>query len=172
MRDQFFKLYVDIYVAQRYYCRYTQRSVIWNNIITSIGLLTSAATISSWAIWGSLSLVWAVLIASSQVFTVLRPMLKSSARLSAAKYLIPEMTRLLDNLADTWDEMNYVRDFPKDELFNVIHHYRHLYTEICEKYASSELFPEKVKLHKAAQEDANIYFSVHYHTSQEAKHNE
>lgn len=167
MRDRFFNLYVDIKVAERYYCHYVKRSVIWNNIITAIGLITSAATISSWAIWGSLSLVWAVAIASSQVLTVLRPLLKSSARLSAAKYLIPEMARLLDDLSSTWDELNYVHIYSDLEIHEIMQKYMQRYTDVREKYAPSELFPEKPYLLKRAQVDAQHYFSIQYHSSQE-----
>ena len=162
MRDQFFRLYKDIKIAERYYCRYTCSSVIWNNIITGVCLFASAVTISSWAIWKQLPLIWTVVIAASQVLSALRPLLKSSSRLSAAKYLIPEMSRLLDDLSGVWDEMNYVREYSDKEIHDAIQHYRKCYTDIREKYASSELFPEKQRIHQQAQNDAITFFSVQY----------
>lgn len=167
MRDQFFRLYIDIKVAERYYCRYTDRSVLWNNVITGFCLLTSAATICSWPIWSEAPIIWAIFLAGAQVLAVLRPLFKSAARLSAAKYLLPELSELIDNVTSTWHEIQYVRTFSEQEIYDATRKYRAEFTAICERFASSELFPEKEALHKAAQEDAKIYFAVQYNIPKE-----
>lgn len=167
LRDQFFILFKDIKVAHRYYCRYTTSSVIWNNIISGICFLASAVTISSWVLWESVPFAWTIVIAASQVFAALRPLLKSSGRLSAAKYLLPEMEQLIDDLSGTWDELNYVREFSESELHEVIQQYRKRYTDTREKYAPSELFPEKKWLRNQAERDTGTFFSVNYNASRE-----
>lgn len=162
MRQQFFTFYTNVKIAERYYCRYTNRAVLWNNIITGICLIASAATISTWALWNEIPMLWTILIASSQVLATLRPMLKSSIRLSAAKYLLPELCYLLDDLANTWDALEHTENISESDLIEITCNYRKRYTDIREKYASSELFPEKIHLWNLAQQDAITYFKTQY----------
>lgn len=165
MRDRFFKLYIDIKVTERYYCIYVNRAVFWNSIITGVCLFGSAATISSWAVWNMIPIVWAVIIALSQVLATFRPLMKTSARLAAAKYLLPDLQRLSDDATSYWDEINLkcARDsLDDDSLLDTIKSFRERLTMTREKYAPSDLFPENSKYKKLAENDAVTYFSVQY----------
>jgi len=165
MKEQFFSLYVDAKIAERYFCLYIDKSVKYDNIVSSILLLTSAATICSWAVWKIIPIFGAVIMASAQVLGALRPQFKYSARVSVAKFLIPEMEFLLDDFANTWDKIGITESISETEIWNLLCEYRKRFTEIKEKYASSELFPENKEIHDKAQNDAATYFSVKYNAN-------
>jgi len=69
-----------------YVLEYIQRDEAWNWRINVFLALTSSVSIGGWAIWQELKLVWAILIALSQVVTAVKPLLTFEKRL---KFLYP-----------------------------------------------------------------------------------
>ncbi len=96
MRDAFWGTLHDIKFKEFYlenYSAYAGKIDTFFSILTG---LTSAASIAGWGIWQQFSWIWITLLAASQVAQVIRPLLPYSRRLTALKYLIPEMFLFLD----------------------------------------------------------------------------
>ncbi|QKX17751.1 hypothetical protein [Microbulbifer sp. YPW1] len=64
-----------------YLHNYAARSEWWDKAINILLAITSSSSIAAWAIWQEYQLLWAVIIALSQVVTAIKPFLPFKQRL-------------------------------------------------------------------------------------------
>jgi len=83
---QYFNLLTQTKENIFYLSEYIQSCETWNWRLNIFLALASSSSIGAWAIWQELKLLWAILIALSQVITAIKPLLRGEKRL---KFLYP-----------------------------------------------------------------------------------
>lgn len=162
MSDKFWYMIVDFKIAERYYYYYICDSKRWNNIVTGICLLTSAASIATWYIWKQVPALWAILIAGAQIVSVLKPLFPFSERLSAGRYIYQDVKKLVIEAESMWGSDG--SDITDNKFRQYLSSFEKRYSDTEDRFSTPDLFPKKKALHDKAQQDAIKYFESRYHT--------
>lgn len=160
MREKFWAVIVDMKIAERYYWHYGQRSKFWNNIITGLCLIASGTSISAWYCWRMFPYIWAIILAISQIISVCKPLLPFSERLTACKYIGQDIEQMLVDLEYIWGATG--SGISDDQFRNYVAEYEKKYIATENRFSKEGLFPQKMKLHQKAQDEAETFFKTRY----------
>lgn len=122
--------------------------------------ITSSASIGGWAIWHQHAVVWAVIIAGSQVLNAIKHILPYSKRLTVIQGVLPELNKLLldaesryyavsNGLLTDEEIHNHTIDTKRNK--------DHIATRLDE-----HALPDDKRLLAKAEERANTYFDEMY----------
>ena len=85
-----------------YYNEHFSRYVKINRAIIIMLAVLSSGAIASWAIWNKLSFLWAIIVASSQVFTIVNEFLPYKDRIKEIPELVCKLTVIYDEMESQW----------------------------------------------------------------------
>lgn len=140
-----------------YFGRYKVVSNRWNNVITAFLTLTSVSSIAAWAIWSSISWLWAILIAASQILSAVRHLFSYPQRILLSSYLIPKIESLCLDIESEWRNirLGVIND---TKISSTIHKYEKLYLEYESQFAPIGIFPQKKQIGDWASKMTKEYF--------------
>lgn len=155
MEEQFWKMLVDFKIAEYYYQFYAiyakRKKTAWSIVYA----LSSAGFVVGWFYTGSYHLLWGALIVLAQVLSVLQPFMPYDKQLRAACYIHQDMVPLNNRIGLTWLRIN---DGTKEKrISNWIQEFQDEYQRIEMRFANPNTFPQKLRLHKKAEENTHIY---------------
>ncbi len=124
--------------------------------------ITSCSSIAGWAIWSDFSVVWASIIAISQVITAIRPYLPFNARIKPLR----ELSYSFEDLFLEYENLCY--KISKGELTeDEIHEHRmdlsKRKNDSWRKIIGDLTLPHKDSLHELSKQLAKTYFTTHYY---------
>ena len=96
MQQRYWKTMVQIKSSIFYLDLYADKSYKLDKAINIVLAITSSSSIAAWAIWKQYDFVWALLIALSQVITVLKPLMPYEQRLEIVKPYSMSLQSLFD----------------------------------------------------------------------------
>lgn len=160
MREKFWSLIVDYKIAERYYVYYAINSRRWDDALSAICLLASAASISAWYVWNDLYIIWALILAASQVVGTLKPLFPFQDRLLAARYMRQDIAYTLIEMEGLFEIDG--RRLSEDDFRPLLVKYSNKLEEIENRFSVPDLFPPKKNLHEKAQDEAAAHFTHRY----------
>ena len=144
-----------------YLQNYAANSEWWDKTINIFLAITSSTSIAAWAIWQEHQIIWAVIIALSQVITAIKPFLPFKQRLKP-------ISDLNDIIQELWLESEkHWYSVSEGELTEKEIH--DLYINLKSKTIKAEnecfknlVLPKNSKLLANAEKDADIYLTNTY----------
>lgn len=147
------KRYRLIYVNEYYIqCVWVQRFI---NVILAI---TSSGAIAAWAVWKEFPVVWAGVIAISQVITAVKPLLPYEKRIETIYDMINQMTTICNEIETKW---YYVANgsLTEEEINDLSYQFEKKWTEIETKNFKGDMIPSDARLEHIANIKKDEYFS-------------
>jgi hypothetical protein len=132
-----------------------------DRIIKIVLAVTSSASIAAWAVWQEHALVWAFIIAISQVLTAVNPFLPYRDRIKAYSALSHELEEILIQAEFKWHSIAS-GNLTEEEINQARFEVRSQKQKSLKKHTGSSTIPFKEKLHKKADSNARVYFSTFY----------
>jgi len=124
---------------------------------------TSSGSIAGWAVWREIAIVWAIIIAMSQVVTVVKNFLPYKARIKAVSSLIHDLEDVLLRAEEKWFDVSEGR-LTEEEINKLRFDIRTKKTNALKKYLGTSTLPTRQKLFEKAQASADVYFDHFYPT--------
>lgn len=123
--------------------------------------ITSSASIGAWAVWKEFSLLWASIIAVSQVVSAVSPHLPFKERLKAYSSMLHEFEELFIQAESKWYEIASGK-MEEDEINKSRTNIRLQKQKIMKKHLASIIIPDNQKKAEKAENLALNYFSTFY----------
>lgn len=163
VRENYFALLQKIYHAQKYYQHYGERSGRIDAFITAVSILTASGAVAGWWIWEHAPSFWAILIAASQVLSLVQFLLPYSKRKIAANYITADLSQLFIDLNHGWRLLE-LGHLTEDQTLERIAAAETRLNEIEQKYSCSGDFPDNTPLRRKADRDLEAFLKYEYST--------
>jgi hypothetical protein len=158
MRDQFWKFYIRTRFELYYFHEYLNDSYRWSRYIDGFLALASCGSIAAWAAWKAVALLWAAVIAASQVVGALKQYLPYAKRIQALGGLLPRLELLVDSIDHMWFMVDR-KEMTDAEINDAIFAFEKECLDLSGKFLAGVYFPYRNDLCRAAQGRADRYFS-------------
>ena len=144
-----------------YLHNYAAQSEWWDKAINIFLAITSSSSIAAWAVWQKYDLLWAFIIALSQVVTAVKPFLPYRQRLKAISALNDKIQEISLKSEKNWYGVAEGELTEKEihELCIALKN-ESLTAEI--KFLKNLILPKKENLLKRAEKEADIYLKNNY----------
>lgn len=156
MKQEYWKLLMDIKAATYYYHFYAVNARRWQTFTQVACAIASSTFIISWYQSGAFHILWATLLFISQAIAIMQPFLPLENRQYAAGLIHRDATKLFHEVEYTWYKMEYI-GMDDDEIFLLMETYAARLEEVEGKYGDASLFPHKKHLYDRAMNNAEIY---------------
>lgn len=144
-------LYLDLYY---------QRTEKINRNIDIFLALVSSGSIGAWAVWQDLTLIWTVLIAASQIISVVKHFLPYRRRQTNLNRHIWSLQQIFSNAEQNWYSV-IEGELEDKEIHNLTTKYRKEKNGLSLTYIDPPL-PHNKRLQERAEIEADKYFKNHY----------
>ena len=150
------KRYQLIYINE-YYSRYikVQRRI---NIFLAI---SASGAIAAWAVWKEFPIVWAGIIAVSQVITAVKPYLPYEKRIDGIYDISSQYTVICNEMESKWF---YVANGSKTEedINELCYNYEKRWTAVVTKTLKGDCIPTDGRIAAIANEKKDSYFKINF----------
>ncbi len=123
--------------------------------------ITSSASIGAWVVWKEWAVVWAAIIAGSQVLSAIHPHLPYKERLKTYSAVFRELEKLFIEAEHKWqsiaDGTTGTKQIDRERML-----LQKKKDVTLDKYMHSSVFPYRPKIAVRAQSEATRYFSHYY----------
>ena len=158
-RGSFWTMYNEVKYAEYYYWHYKDLSEKWNRYIKAGMCIASTAGVASWFIWQQFAIVWAIVIALSQVIRAIEHLFPFSRRITVINFFLPDLGLLINEIEHDW----YKTESMDSEAINELtFEYKNRLAALESKYISDTYFPRNEKCFAKALKDKEAYFEQHY----------
>ena len=159
--ESYWRTFVDIKIAEQYFSLYAIHSKrrLW--AIDALCMIFSLTGIVSLINSYCSLFLSAVIILGSQIVSALQPLYPYSQRLYAAQCIYSEYTSLALTAEQTVNGYFY-GNIKDDDLLPALERAQRERTDIDGKFCSVDLFPQKKRIHKAAEKATMQYLAVHF----------
>ena len=144
-----------------YLHNYAAHSEWWDKAINIFLALTSSSSIAAWAIWQEYQIVWAIIIASSQVVTAIKPFLPYKQRLKAVSDLNDKIQEISLKSEKEWFSVAE-GELTEKQIHELNIQLRDEALAAEKKYLKSIILPTNKKLLEKAEAEADLYLSKNY----------
>lgn len=158
---RFWNLFVFTVVSGNYISDFTKITETTDRRIKMFLAITSSSSIAAWAIWSDYSIVWAVIIAASQVVTAIKPYLPYSKRLSALHLLKVDLQHLALDIENDWAQVASGAK-KNSEIHRITMAYKNKIAISENKHFKDSSLPDNSKLLQLAEEQAGKFFANNY----------
>ena len=145
-----------------YLQKYAVHSDWWDKAINIFLAITSSSSIAAWAIWQKHSMVWAVIIALSQVITAIKPFLPYKQRLKVLNEFNDKLQEISLNCEKNWFNVAEGK-LSEEEIHELYIGIKNQSLEAECKCLKNIVLPKNSKILKEAEEEANLYLRKTYH---------
>ena len=156
MWEEFWKTYYELKADSCYFHLYAIRTKRIKIFVSAICLLSSSSFLLSWYYSDSNSLLWSILLFASQLIAVLQPLFPYDLQNRAACYIFEDLEELLLEVEQT--RRRFLSGVSDEELSECISRFEGRYNTIVMRFAKPDTFPQKSRLMKKAEKEANLYF--------------
>lgn len=156
MKQSFWNMLMNKRYALFYLERHFRRSVKLDRMISIFLAITASSAIGSWVIWKELSLLWAVIVAASQVVTVINAYLPYKKRIKQINDLKNRLTPIYLEIESKWFDVNWGK--LDDKEINKLHYDLAKKWEAAEaEFFADDSLPEDEKFMQEADELCEKY---------------
>ena len=151
---RYWKELYQIKVHLNYLELYLQDSEMKDRSINIFLAITSSGSIAGWAIWQQAAILWAVIIAASQVVTVIKNFLPYKTRMKSLSGIVQEFEDIILFTEKRWFDVSE-GNLTEEEIHNLQFEVRTRKTKALKKHLGNNTLPEKSKLLSKAQNSAD-----------------
>ena len=145
-----------------YLQKYAASSDWWDKAINILLAITSSSSIAAWAIWQKYSMVWAIIIALSQVITAIKPFLPYKQRLKVLGEFNDKLQEISLNCERNWFNVAEGK-LTEEEIHDLYINIKNQSLEAERKYLKNIVLPKNKRILREAEEEANLYLKKTYH---------
>ena len=161
MLEQFWRVYVDVKIAEEYYLLYTYDSKRFMTFINAGCMIVSFTGVIAWANEHLAPLLSGVLILAAQIISVLQPFYPFSERLYAARCIHNDLKDISLSAEQTLNQVLY-GPMGENQLPSITEKIQTSLSDIERRYALPDLFPRNPGLHRKAEQNAAQYLKTHF----------
>jgi hypothetical protein len=160
-QDRFWKEFHQLKVQTIYVQQLLIRAERNERLVKMFLAITSSASIGAWVIWKDLAIVWAGIIAGSQVISAIHPLLPYKDRQKMYSAVLRELESLFIDAEHKWHE---VADgsLTVAKINNERTNINKKKNAILNKYMPATVFPSNEKIAASAEAEAMNYFAYYY----------
>lgn len=144
-----------------YLHQYAVHSEWRDKLINGFLAITSCSSIAAWAIWQQYQIVWAIIIALSQVVTAIKPFLPFKQRLTAIGGLNDEIQAISLECEKGWYSVAE-GELTEKEIHELCIQLKDKALKAEKKHLKNIVLPVNKKLLKIAETEADLYLSTNY----------
>ncbi len=144
-----------------YLHNYAASSEWWDKAINIILAITSSSSIAAWAIWQEYQIVWAVIIAISQVITAVKPFLPFRQRLKPISDLNDHIQEISLECEKHWFSVAE-GELTEKEIHDLYISMKDKSLKAEKKSLKDIVLPKNSKILKKAEEETELYLSNTY----------
>lgn len=145
-----------------YLHNYAAHSEWWDKTINIFLAITSSSSIAAWAIWQKYQIVWAIIIALSQVVTAIKPFLPFKQRLKAISDLNDKIQEISLECEEGWFSVAE-GELTEKEIHNLCIGLRNKALIAEKKCLKNIVLPKNQNILKSAESEADQYLTNNYH---------
>lgn len=135
----------------------------WRDKAVNIFLaITSSSSIAAWAIWQRYQLVWAIIIALSQVVTAIKPFLPYKQRMKSISELNDHIQELSLECEKNWFEVAE-GELTEKEIHDLAIDIKNKSLIAQQKCLKTMVLPKKSDILRKAEKEADLYFQNNYY---------
>jgi hypothetical protein len=157
MREKYWNYYTRTKYELLYFYEYLNDSYRWLRYLDSFLAVVSCSSIAAWAVWNELPMLWAVIIAASQVVSAVKQFLPYGKRIQALNELIPRLDMVLNRIDYSWFKVEN-GELTDDQINDLIYSFKKECADMSNKYLTGVYFPERVDLSQFAQSKTECFF--------------
>jgi len=160
LKQKYWNMYSQLNFDSHYLALFLKRYVFWSNLISVTLAVLTSGSVTAWVIWQSYPLVWAIIVAFSQIAFIIKDHLPFLKYISPLKYLLPELEKLLLDIDYTWEKINH-NSLSDNDINDLVFDFEAKWLEIKEKYTPNlSLHSEKIRM--CAHKTNMGYFAQKY----------
>jgi len=106
IRQFYWDFFINAKFSQIYYGLYLEDSYKWMRFINSFLAIASSTSIAAWVIWNDIPLLWAAIIALSQVISAIKQYFPFNDRIARLSKMNPLIDTILDDMELTWIDIS------------------------------------------------------------------
>ena len=144
-----------------YLQKYAAHSEWWDKAINIFLAITSSSSIAAWAIWQEYQLLWAIIIAGSQIVTSIKPFLPYKHRLKAVSTLGEMMQDLCLECEKYWFQVAE-GELTEKEIHDINIDLKDKSIAVEKKALKNIVLPTNRKILNKAEKEADKYFKINY----------
>ncbi len=161
MRIKYFNLYVQFKASSIFLHLLLKRYQFWNKFISGSLAVITSGSVTAWFVWKSVPLLWAVIVAVSQVVSIVKGYIPFLEYIAPLKYLLPELEKMLIEMDYKWELINRA-EYDDDSAINDL-----IYSCDCQWSSMQNKYMPGVSLANArlqakADQSAIDFFSQRY----------
>jgi hypothetical protein len=160
-QEKYWKELYQLKVHLNYVELYLQDSEYKEKAVNIFLALTSSGSIAAWVIWQKVAVIWAFIIAASQVVTAIKNFLPYKERLKALFGLVHDFEDIVLIAEKKWFDVAEGK-LTEEEIHKLQFDIRSKKTMALKKHLGSKILPEKAQLMIKAQASADVYFNNFY----------
>lgn len=162
MRDRYFYMYECVKYKECFYAAHGDRANRLYFIYSFIAVAVSILSVLVWSISKSIPSLWAIIIALAQFAQALSSKLPLARQITALKYLMPELAKLILDIDHDWLSID-VEGYDDGKILNLISAYEARYDSLVTQFTEGVKFSKKNKsVLKEAKKDQCAYFYSRY----------
>jgi hypothetical protein len=140
---------------------YAAHSEWWDKAINIFLAITSTSSIAAWAIWQKYQIIWAVIIAGSQVVTAIKPFLPYKQRLKAVSELNDKIQEISLECEKTWFSVAE-GELTEKQIHDFFIQLKVKALTAEKKILNNIVLPKNDTMLKAAEKEADSYLQTNY----------
>lgn len=140
---------------------YAANSEWWDKCVNIFLAITSTSSIAAWAVWQKYQMVWAIIIAASQVVAAIKSFLPYQQRLKAIGNLNDRLQEICLESEKFWYSVAQ-GEMSDKEIHDLYIELRSKSIEAEKKFLKNIVLPKKAELIEKAEAEADIYFRSKY----------
>ncbi len=160
-QQKYWSLLKELKTHVIYLHNYAANSEWWNKAINIFLAITSSSSIAAWAIWQEYQIVWAIIIALSQVVTAIKPFLPYRQRLKPINNLNDMIQEISLDCERHWYSVAE-GELTEKEIHDLYISLRGKCLKAEQKALKNIILPKKMKILAYAEKEVNIYLSNTY----------
>lgn len=160
-QERFWKELYQLKVHINYVEAHIHEAEKYDRTIKIFMAITSSASIGAWVIWKDLSILWASIIAASQVISAISPHLPFKERLKTYSSVLHELEELFIQTESKWHEVAAGK-MDEEEINKSRTNLRLQKHKILKKNLASSVIPDNSEKAEKAEKLALNYFSTFY----------
>lgn len=160
-QEKYWKELYQLKVHVNYLELYLQDSERKEKAINIFLAITSSGSIAAWVIWQKIAILWAILIAISQVIMAVKDLLPYKSRLKVLSNLLHDFELIILSAEKKWYDVSE-GNLTESEIHDLQFDIRSKKSEALKKHLGANILPEKSKLFSKAQASADDYFNNFY----------
>lgn len=157
MQERYWKKLTDKRYQLFYISEYYDKCVRVQRIINIFLALSTSGAIAAWAVWKELPIIWAGIIAISQVVTAIKPYLPFEKRIEGIYDIISQYSVICNELESKWF---YIAKgaLTEEEINDLYYTFEKRWTDIESKSLKGDSIKSDDRLAEIANEKKELYF--------------